>query len=48
MYERYGWVFCRECVWKIYGCEINNMKVKCSKSCCWSCFLCYDIDCVAF
>ena len=34
-----------ENIWKY---EIDNMKVKCSKSCCWSCFLCYDIGYVVF
>ena len=39
------WGMCMENIWK---CEMNNMKVKCSKSYCWSCFLCHDIDYVAF
>ena len=25
------WVFCEECVWKIYGCKIDDMEVKYSK-----------------
>ena len=29
------WGICLENIWK---CEINDMKVKCSKSCCWSDF----------
>ena len=39
------WGMCMENIWKY---EMNNMKVKCSKSCCWSCFLRHDIDYVAF
>ena len=43
----YGY-FVRNVFVKYMLCEIDDMKVKYSKGCCWDYFLYYDIGYVAF